>query len=57
LDWLNKFGKHPTCPIVFEQGQWYFITVGDPQVTGIFFYIDSTGKELQYFLASGVSPI
>ncbi|MBO9572499.1 MAG: hypothetical protein J7497_09875 [Chitinophagaceae bacterium] len=55
--WLNKFGKHPACPIVFEQQQWYFITVGDPQVTGIFFYIDSAGKEYQYFLASGVSPI
>lgn len=57
LWWLNKFGKHPTCPIAFEQQQWYFITIGNPQVTGIFFYIDGAGKEHQYFLASGVSPI
>jgi hypothetical protein len=57
LWWLNKFGNHPVCPIKFEQGQWYFITIGDPQVTGIFFYIDKSGKEHQYFLPSGVSPI
>ena len=57
LWWLNKFGKHPICPIKFEQQQWYFITIGDPQVTGIFFYIDSAAKEHQYFLPSGVSPI
>ena len=57
LWWLNKFGDYPVCPIKFEQEQWYFITMGNPQVTGIFFYIDKSGKEHQYFLASGVSPI
>ncbi len=57
LWWLNKFGKHSLCPIKFEQEQWYFLTIGNPQVTGIFFYIDSSDKEHQYFLASGVSPI
>jgi len=57
LWWLNKFGDYPVCPIKFEQEQWYFITIGDPQVTGIFYYIDETGEEHQYFLASGVSPI
>ena len=57
LWWLNKFGNYPICPIKFEQKQWYFITIGNPQVTGIFFYIDSSGKEHQYFLPSGVSPI
>ena len=57
LWWFNKFGNYPVCPIKFEQGQWYFITIGDPQVTGIFFYIDNSGKEQQYFLQSGVSPI
>lgn len=55
--WLNKFGKHPVCPLKFEPEQWYLFTIGDPQVTGIFFYIDSTGKEHQYFLPSGISPI
>lgn len=55
--WLNKFGDYPVCPIKFEQEQWYFITIGNPQVTGIFFYIDKSGQEYQYFLASGISPI
>ncbi|RPD38987.1 hypothetical protein [Chitinophaga barathri] len=57
LWWLNKFGDHAICPIKFEREQWYFITMGDPQVTGIFFYIDKSGEEHQYFLHSGVSPI
>jgi hypothetical protein len=57
LWWLNKFGNHPVCPIKFEQEQWYFFTIGDPQVTGIFFYIDKDNKTHQYYLESGVSPI
>lgn len=57
LWWTREFGKQPVCPLRFETGQWYLITIGDPRVTGIFFYIDSSGKEHQYFLASGVSPI
>ena len=47
----------PTCPMEFEKQQWYFITIGDPQVTGIFFIIDKNGKKNQYFMSSGVSPI
>jgi hypothetical protein len=54
---LNKFGKHPICPIKFEQEQWYFFTIGDPQVTGIFFYIDKDNRAHEYRLESGVSPI
>ena len=57
LWWLNKYGKHPVCPLKFEPEQWYFFTIGDPQVTGIFFYIDKEGKEHQHYLESGVSPI
>ena len=57
LWWLDKFGDYPVCPIKFENEQWYFITIGDPQVTGVFFYIDNLNKGHQYFLASGVSPI
>ncbi len=57
LWWLNKFGEHPICPIEFEHEQWYFITIGDPQITGIFFYIDKDNKEHQYYLKSGISPI
>jgi len=49
--------RFKTCPMEFEKEQWYFITIGDPQVTGIFFYIDNRGKKYQYFLPSGVSPI
>lgn len=55
--WLNKTGNYSICPIQFEKEQWYFFTFSDPQVTGIFFYIDHGGKEYQYFLPSGVSPI
>lgn len=55
--WLNKYGEHPTCPLKFETGQWYFFTIGDPQVTGIFFFIDKDGEEKQYYLTSGISPI
>ena len=55
--WLNKFGKHPVCPIKLYKEQWYFITIGDPQLTGIFFYIDKENQEHQYYIESGVSPI
>lgn len=47
----------PICPMKFEKEQWYFIKVGDPQVTGIFFMIDKNGKKNQYFIPSGISPI
>jgi hypothetical protein len=57
LWWLNKFGNYPVCPIRFDKEQWYFITIGDPQVTGIFFYINKSGEENHYFLPSGISPI
>lgn len=57
LPWSIGDKKFNACPIEFEKEQWYFFRLGDPQVTGIFFYIDKTGKEYQYFLASGVSPI
>jgi len=55
--WLKKFGEHRICPIKFEPKQWYFISIGNPQVTGIFFYIDENGEEKQYYLPSGVCPI
>jgi hypothetical protein len=57
LWWLNKFGNNPVCPIKFEKEQWYFIIISDPRVTGIFFYMDKSGKEYEYLLQSGVSPI
>ncbi len=57
LLWSIGDKRFTTCPLEFEKEQWYFFRIDDPQVTGIFFYIDKTGKEYQYFLASGVSPI
>jgi len=57
LWWLEEFGKSAVCPLDLIPNQWYFIRVGDPMVTGIYFIIDRTGKEKQYFVASGVSPI
>jgi hypothetical protein len=57
LWWLNKFGKHPVCPLKFIPEQWYFFTDFDRKLTGIFFYLDKEGKEHQYYLESGVSPI
>jgi hypothetical protein len=55
--WSMGGERFQTCPLKFKREQWYFIRVGDPQVTGIFFFIDSEGKEHQYYLVSGVSPI
>lgn len=49
--------KYNYCPIKFEKEQWYFITVSDKQITGYFFYIDKDGKENQYNLYTGISPI
>lgn len=54
---LSKFGDNPVCPLKFQREQWYFITISDPRVTGIFFYIDKNGKESQFYLKSGISPI
>jgi len=55
--WLNKFGESEICSLKFEIGQWYFLTIGDRSVTGIFFYIDDDNKGHQYYLGSGISPI
>jgi len=57
LWWLEEYGKSAVCPLDIVPNQWYFMRVGDPMVTGIYFFIDRTGKEKQYFVASGVSPI
>lgn len=54
---FEKYREYPTCPLKFEAEQWYFFTIGDPQVTGIFFFIEKKGKDHQYILKSGLSPI
>lgn len=55
--WSIGQEKFPTCPLDFKKEQWYFVRIGDPKVTGIFFYIDKEGKEQQHYIASGISPI
>lgn len=57
--WIWGFGEgeFATCPLKLERQEWYFLTIPDPQVNGIFFYIDSTGKTHQVYMASGVCPI
>ena len=57
LPWSMGDKRFKTCPLEFEKEQWYFFRIDDPQVIGIFFYIDKTNEEHQYFLPSGVSPI
>jgi hypothetical protein len=56
---LHSMGetRFKSCPIEFEKEQWYFITISDPGVLGIFFNIDKNGNENQYYLKSGLSPI
>ncbi len=57
LLWSMGSQKFSTCPMKFQRQQWYFFTLGDPQIIGIFFYIDKDGKTQQYTKESGVSPI
>jgi hypothetical protein len=55
--WLNHFGDHPLCPIKFQKGQWYCIDIHDPRVIAIFFYVNESGEEHEYYVGSGISPI
>jgi hypothetical protein len=57
LGWYIGRDRNSTCPLVFNHEQWYFFTFYDRRISGIFFYIDREGKEHQYYLASGISPI
>jgi hypothetical protein len=57
LMWSMGSQRFATCPMKFAKEQWYFITIGDPRTTGIFYYIDRGGRGHQYYIASGVSPI
>lgn len=57
LFWSQGEKLFKTCPLRFEREQWYFITIDDPRVTGIFFYISKAGVAHQYYLESGISPI
>jgi hypothetical protein len=49
--------RFATCPLRFQREQWYFFTLGDPQIVGIFFYIDKDGQLHQYTKETGISPI
>ena len=57
LPWSMGAQKFMTCPLKFQRNQWYFFTLGDPKIVGIFFYIDKNGKTHQFTKESGVSPI
>jgi len=46
-----------TCPLKFEEETWYFINFLDPQVVGVYIYIDKVGVLHKYAAYSGVSPI
>jgi hypothetical protein len=45
------------CPLKFEKETWYFIHFLDPQIVGIYLYIDKNDNLKQYPTYSGVSPI
>jgi hypothetical protein len=45
------------CPLKFENDNWYFINFLDPQIIGIYIYIDKKGNLRKYPTYSGVSPI
>jgi hypothetical protein len=55
--WSLGSNQSATCPLKFEKGSWYFINFHDPQIVGIYIYIDSSGALKQYPAYSGVSPI
>ncbi len=55
--WSTGEIKFDICPLVFENGNWYFVNVLDPQIVGIYFYVDSSGKIKQYPTYTGISPI
>ena len=46
-----------TCPLTFENGNWYFINFQDPVFIGVYVYVDKTGVLQQYPVYSGTLPI
>jgi hypothetical protein len=57
LIWSSGDPKFESCPLVFEKESWYFINLLDPQIVGVYVYIDSIGNLHRYTTYSGVSPI
>jgi hypothetical protein len=55
--WSNGHERFDICPLKFEKGNWYFINFLNPQIIGIYVYIDKDGNLKQYTTYSGVSPI
>ena len=55
--WSMGSKQLETCPLRFEKGCWYFVNFLDPQIVGIYIYIDGSGALKQYPVYSGVSPI
>jgi hypothetical protein len=46
-----------TCPLKFENDNWYFVNFQDPVITGIYVYADNNGVIHQYVALSGISPV
>jgi hypothetical protein len=55
--WSMDSKQLNTCPLKFRNGDWYFVNFLNPQIVGIYIYIDSSGTLKQYPAYSGVSPI
>ena len=57
ITWSNESKSYNICPIKFDKKNWYFINFQDPQIVGIYIYIDNAGELHQYTTYTGVSPI
>ncbi|HMK25656.1 MAG TPA: hypothetical protein VK483_06470 [Chitinophagaceae bacterium] len=55
--WSIGSQRFDICPIKFEPTNWYFVTFLDPQIVGIYIYIDDKGSIHKFAAYSGVSPI
>jgi hypothetical protein len=55
--WSTSSEGFDICPMKFEPGKWYFVTFLDPQIVGVYIFIDEKGYLKQYNSYSGVSPV
>jgi len=55
--WSMGSRQFDICPLKFERERWYFVTFLDPQIVGVFVFIDSAGNLRQHMKYTGVSPI
>ena len=55
--WANGTQRFDTCPIKFEPGNWYFVTFLDPEIVGVYIFVENDGSFRQFMTYSRVSPI